>query len=123
MACCTERGTRNLTRSCLRLRLSVFTMAVFLSLSFLLGSAAHGNGRFQGVVIHIARAKHQLFGIQKLGLDPRPQELFGGHAVVTEKTAGGKGRRGQNAHPADFLCTHIGLEQKINAHRHPEGQQ
>ena len=35
--------------------------------------------------------------------------------MVAEKTAGGKGRRGQNAHPADFLCTHIGLEQKINA--------
>ena len=73
-------------------------------------------------MIHIARAKHQLFGIQKLGLDPRPQELFGGHAVVTEKTAGGKGRRGQNAHPADFLCTHIGLEQKIYARRHAEGK-
>ena len=73
-------------------------------------------------MIHIARAKHQLFGIQKLGLDPRPQKLFGGHAVVAEKTAGGKGRRGQNAHPTDFLCTHIGLEQKINAHGHAEGK-
>ena len=73
-------------------------------------------------MIHIVRAKHQLFGIQKLGLDPRPQELFGGHAVVAEKTAGGKGRRGQNAHPAYFLRAHIRLEQKINAHGYAEGK-
>lgn len=122
MASCTERGTLNLTRSCFRLRSSVFTMAFLLVLSFLFGAAAHGNGRFQSAVIHIVRPEHQLFGVQQFGLDPRPQELFGGHAVVAEKAAGGKGRGGQNAHPAHFLCAHIGLEQKINAHSHAEGK-
>ena len=50
-------------------------------------------------------------------------QLLGGHTVVGEESASREGRGGQDADPADFLCSQQRTEQKINAHCHPEGQQ
>ena len=42
--------------------------------------------------------------------------------MVGEKTAGGKGRGTQNAHPADFFGADIRLQGKVNAYGNTDRQ-
>ena len=130
MASCTERGIRNLSRSALVALLRVLIIGILLiwfrgrsifssrfvaaSLFLLTGRLFPLlNGRLQCLVVQAVRPKDKAAGCQNLGLEPRPQSLFCGHAVVGEKAAGSERSCSQNADPAHTFCTHQRVEYKI----------
>ena len=97
-------------------------MGVFLHRQTSLSLHACADGGLHGFVVATVGLEHKAFRAEDFRLEPSPQHLFGGHAVVGEKTAGGKGRGTQNAHPADFFCADIRLQGKVNAHRYADRQ-
>ena len=97
-------------------------MGVFLHRQTSLSLYARTDGGLHGFVIVAVGFEHKLFRAEDFRLEPRPQHLFGGHAVVGKKTAGGKGRGTQNAHPADFFCADIRLQGKVNAYCNTDRQ-
>lgn len=97
-------------------------MGVFLHRLASLSFHARTDGGLQcGVIISVG-LEHKALRAEDFRLEPRPKHLFGGHAVVGEKTAGGKGRGTQNAHPADFFCADIRLQGKVNAYCNTDRQ-
>ena len=97
-------------------------MGVFLHRQTSLSLHACANGGLHGFVVVAVGLEHKAFRAEDFRLEPRPQHLFGGHAVVGEKAAGGKGRGTQNAHPADFFGADIRLQGKIDADSHADRQ-
>ena len=97
-------------------------MGVFLHGLASLSLHACADGGLHGFVIVAVGFEHKAFRAEDFRLEPRPQHLFGGHAVVGEKTAGGKGRGTQNAHPANFFGADIRLQGKVDAHCHADRQ-
>ena len=97
-------------------------MGVFLHRQTSLSLYARTDGGLHGFVVIAVGFEHKAFRAEDFRLEPRPQHLFGGHAVVGEKTAGGKRRSAQDAHPADFLGADIRLQGKVNANRHRHSQ-
>ena len=88
-----------------------------------LALAALGNGRLHNLVVQAIRLEYQPFGHEDFRFDPCPQQLFGRHAVVAEKSAGGERRSAQDTHPAHLLCADDGSQAKIKAHRRAKRQQ
>ena len=97
-------------------------MRIFLHKQPSLSFGARADGGLHGFVVVTVGLEHKAFRAEDFRLEPRPQHLFGGHAVVGEKTAGGKGRGTQNAHPADFFGADIRLQGKIDADSHADRQ-
>ena len=97
-------------------------MGVFLHRQTSLSLHARADGGLHGFVVATVGLEHKAFRAEDFRLEPRPQHLFGGHAVVGKKTAGGKGRGTQNAHPADFFCADIRLQGKVNAYCNADRQ-
>lgn len=97
-------------------------MGVFLHRLASLSLHACANGGLHGFVIIAVGFEHKAFRAEDFRLEPRPQHLFGGHAVIGEKNAGGKRRGAQDAHPADFLGANIRLQGKVDAHCHADRQ-
>ena len=97
-------------------------MRIFLHRQTSLSFHARTDGGLQGFVIVTVGFEHEAFRAEDFRLEPRPQHLFGGHAVIGEKTAGGKRRGAQDAHPADFLGANIRLQGKVDAHCHADRQ-
>lgn len=97
-------------------------MGVFLHRQTSLSFHARADGGLQGFVIVTVGFEHEAFRAENFRLEPRPQHLLGGHAVVGEEPAGGKRCSAQDAHPADFFGSDIRLQGKVDAHRHANGQ-
>ena len=97
-------------------------MGVFLHRLASLSFHARTDGGLHGFVVIAVGLEHKAFRAEDFRLEPRPQHLFSGHAVVGKKTAGGKGRGTQNAHPADFFCADIRLQGKVNAYCNTDRQ-
>ena len=97
-------------------------MGVFLHRQTSLSLYARTDGGLYGIVIISVRLEYKTFRAENFGFNPRPKYLFGGHAVVGEKPAGGKGCGAQDAHPADFFGADIRLQGKVNAHGHADRQ-
>ena len=97
-------------------------MGVFLHRLASLSLHARTDGGLHGFVVATVGLEHKAFRAEDFRLEPRPQHLFSGHAVVGKKTAGGKGRGTQNAHPADFFCADIRLQGKVNAYCNTDRQ-
>ena len=97
-------------------------MGVFLHRQTSLSLYARTDGGLHGFVVVTVGLEHKAFRAEDFRLEPRPQHLFGGHAVVSKESTGGKGRGTQNAHPADFLGTNIRLQGKIDADSHADRQ-
>ena len=97
-------------------------MGVFLHRQTSLSLYARTDGGLHGFIVVTVGLEHKAFRAEDFRLEPRPQHLFGGHAVVGKKTAGGKGRGTQNAHPADFFCADIRLQGKVNAYCNTDRQ-
>ena len=97
-------------------------MGVFLHRQTSLSLYARTDGGLQcGVIIGVG-LEHEAFRAENFGFHPRPKHLFGSHAVVGEKPAGGKGRGTQNAHPADFSGADIWLQGKVDAYCNADRQ-
>ena len=97
-------------------------MGVFLHRQTSLSLYARTDGGLQcGVIIGVG-LEHEAFRAENFGFHPRPKHLFGSHAVVGEKPAGGKGRGTQNAHPADFFGADIWLQGKVDAYCNADRQ-
>ena len=73
--------------------------------------------------VQIFRPEHQLSGIQQLRADDGEEELFKGHAVVSEKATEGEGERRQDADPADLPAAQHIAQAEVQPHRHQDGQQ
>ena len=73
--------------------------------------------------VQIFRPEHQFSGIQQFGADDGEEELFKGHAVVSEKAAQGEGECRHDADPADLPAAHHIVQSEIQPHRHQDGQQ
>ena len=97
-------------------------MGVFLHSLASLSFHARTNGGLHGFVVIAVGFEHEFLGAEDFRLEPCPKHLFGGHAVVGEKAAGGKGRGTKNAHPADFFGSDIRLQGKVDAHCHADRQ-
>ena len=97
-------------------------MGVFLHRQTSLSLYARTDGGLHGFVVVAVGPEHKAFRAEDFRLEPRPQHLFGGHAMVGEKAAGGKGGGTQDAHPADFFCADIRLQGKIDADSHADRQ-
>ena len=97
-------------------------MRIFLHRQPSLSFHARADGGLQGFVIVTVGFEHEAFRAENFRFEPRPKHLFGGHAVVGEKTTSRKRRGAQDAHPADFLGADIRLQGKVDAHRHANGQ-
>ena len=97
-------------------------MGVFLHRQPSLSLHARADGGLHGFIVATVGLEHKAFRAEDFRLEPRPQHLFGGHAMVGEKAAGGKRRSAQNAHPADFFGADIRLQGKVNAHRYADRQ-
>ena len=97
-------------------------MGVFLHRLASLSLHTRTDGGLHGFVVATVGLEHKAFRAEDFRLEPRPQHLFSGHAVVGKKTAGGKGRGTQNAHPADFFCADIRLQGKVNAYCNTDRQ-
>ena len=97
-------------------------MRIFLHRLASLSLYARTDGGLHGFVVVTVGLEHKAFRAEDFRLEPRPQHLFSGHAVVGKKTAGGKGRGTQNAHPADFFCADIRLQGKVNAYCNTDRQ-
>ena len=97
-------------------------MGVFLHRLASLSFHARADGGLHSFVIVAVGLELKALRAEDFRLEPHPKHLFGGHAVVGEKTAGGKGRGTQNAHPADFFCADIRLQGKVNAYCNTDRQ-
>ena len=97
-------------------------MSVFLHRLASLSLDARADGGLHGFVVVTVGLEHKAFRAEDFRLEPRPKHLFGGHAMVGEKAAGGKRRSAQNAHPADFFCADIRLQGKVNAYCNADRQ-
>ena len=97
-------------------------MGVFLHRLASLSFHARADGGLHSFVIVAVGLELKALRAEDFRLEPHPKHLFGGHAVVGEKTAGGKGRGTQNAHPADFFGADIRLQGKVDAHCHADRQ-
>ena len=97
-------------------------MGVFLHRLASLSLYARADGGLHGFVVATVGLEHKAFRAEDFRLEPRPQHLFGGHAVIGEEPAGGKGCRTQDAHPADFLGANIRLQGKVNAYCNTDRQ-
>ena len=97
-------------------------MGVFLHRLASLSLHACANGWLYGFVIVAVGPEHKAFRAENFRLEPSPKHLFGGHAMVGEKAAGGKRRSAQNAHPADFFGADIRLQGKVDAYCHADRQ-
>lgn len=97
-------------------------MGVFLHSLASLSLYARTDGGLHGFVVVTVGLEHKAFRAEDFRLEPRPQHLFGGHAVIGEEPAGGKGCGTQNAHPADFFGADIRLQGKIDADSHADRQ-
>ena len=97
-------------------------MGVFLHRQTSLSLHACADGGLHGFVVATVGLEHKAFRAEDFRLEPCPQHLFCGHAVVGEKTAGGKGRGTQDAHPADFFGADIRLQGKVNAYCNTDRQ-
>lgn len=97
-------------------------MRIFLHRQTSLSLHARADGGLHGFVVVAVGLEHKAFRAEDFRLEPRPQHLFGGHAVIGEKTAGGKRRGAQDAHPADFLGANIRLQGKVDAHCYADRQ-
>lgn len=97
-------------------------MGVFLHRQTSLSLYSRTDGGLHGFVVVTVGLEHKAFRAEDFRLEPRPKHLFGGHAVVGEEPAGGKGCGTQNAHPADFFGADIRLQGKVNAHCHADRQ-
>ena len=84
-------------------------MRIFLHKQPSLSFGARADGGLHGFVVVTVGLEHKAFRAENFGFYPRLQHLFGGHAVVGEKAAGGKRRSAQDAHPADFFGADIRL--------------
>ena len=73
--------------------------------------------------VQIFRPEHQLSGIQQLRADDSEEELFKGHAVISEKATQGEGERRQDADPADLPVAQHVAQAEVQPHRHQDGQQ
>ena len=97
-------------------------MGVFLHRLASLSLYARADGGLHGFVVVTVGLEHKAFRAEDFRLEPRPQHLFGGHAMVGKKAAGGKRRSAQNAHPADFFGADIRLQGKVNAYCNTDRQ-
>ena len=97
-------------------------MSVFLHRLASLSLDARADGGLHGFVVVTVGLEHKAFRAEDFRLEPRPQHLFGGHAVVGEEPAGGKRCSAQDAHPANFLGANIRLQGKIDADSHADRQ-
>ena len=97
-------------------------MGVFLHRQTSLSLYARANGGLHGFVIVTVGPEHKALRAEDFRLEPRPKHLFGGHAVVGEEPAGGKGCGTQNAHPADFFCADKRLQCKVDTYGYSHGQ-
>ena len=97
-------------------------MDVFLHRQTSLSLYARTDGGLHGFVVATVGLEHKAFRAEDFRLEPSPQHLFGGHAVVGEKAAGGKRRSTQDAHPADFFGADIRLQGKVNAYCNTDRQ-
>ena len=97
-------------------------MGVFLHRQTSLSLYARTDGGLHGFVVVTVGLEHKAFRAEDFRLEPRPKHLFGGHAVVGEEPAGGKGCGTQNAHPADFFGADIRLQGKVNAYCNTDRQ-
>ena len=97
-------------------------MGVFLHRLASLSLYARTDGGLHGFVVVTVGLEHKAFRAEDFRLEPRPQHLFGGHAVIGEEPAGGKRRGPQDAHPADFFGADIRLQGKIDADSHADRQ-
>ena len=97
-------------------------MGVFLHRQTSLSLYARADGGPHGFVVVTVGLEHKAFRAEDFRLEPRPKHLFGGHAVVGEKAAGGKRRSAQDAHPADFFGADIRLQGKVNAYCNTDRQ-
>lgn len=84
-------------------------MRIFLYRQTSLSLHACADGGLHGFVVIAVGFENKALRAEDFRLEPRPQHLFGGHAVVGEKAAGGKRRSTQDAHPADFFGADIRL--------------
>ena len=83
---------------------------------------ARADGGLHGFVVVTVGLEHKAFRAEDFGLEPSPKHLFGGHAVVSKESTGGKRCGAQNAHPADFFGADIRLQGKVNAHCNADRQ-
>ena len=97
-------------------------MRIFLHRQTSLSFHARTDGGLHGFVVVAVGFEHEFLGAEDFRLEPRPQHLFGGHAVVGEESTGGKRRGAQDAHPADFLGADIRLQGKVDAHCYADRQ-
>lgn len=81
------------------------------------------NGRLQRLVVQAVRPEDKAARHEDLGLEPSPQGLLCGHAVVGKETADGEGGRPQNTDPAHAFRSHQRVEQKIKLDRGAQRQQ
>ena len=97
-------------------------MGVFLHRQTSLSLYARTDGGLHGFVVIAVGFEHEFLGAEDFRLEPCPKHLFGGHAVVGEKTTSRKRRSTQDAHPADFFGADIRLQGKVDAHCHADRQ-
>ena len=97
-------------------------MGVFLHRLASLSLYARADGGLHGFVVVTVGLEHKAFRAEDFGLEPSPKHLFGGHAVVSKESTGGKRCGAQNAHPADFFGADIRLQGKVNAHCNADRQ-
>ena len=97
-------------------------MGVFLHRQTSLSLYARTDGGLHGFVVIAVGFEHKAFRAEDFRLEPRPKHLFGGHAVVGEEPAGGKGCGAQDAHPADFFGADMRLQGKVDADSHADRQ-
>ena len=97
-------------------------MCVFLHRQTSLSLYARTDGGLHGFVVVTVGLEHKAFRAEDFRLEPRPKHLFGGHAVVGEKTTSRKRRSAQDAHPADLFGADIRLQGKVDAYCHADRQ-
>ena len=97
-------------------------MRVFLHGQPSLSFGARTNSGLHGIVIITIGLEHKALWTENFRFHPCPKHLFGGHTVIGEKAAGGKGGGTQDAHPADFFCADIRLQGKVNAYCNTDRQ-
>ena len=97
-------------------------MGVFLHRQTSLSFHARADGGLQGFVIVTVGFEHEAFRAENFGFHPRPKHLFGGHTVIGEKAAGGKGCGAQDAHPTDFFGADKRLQCKVDTYGYSHGQ-
>ena len=97
-------------------------MGVFLHRQTSLSLYARTDGGLHGFVVVTVGLEHKAFRAEDFGLEPSPKHLFGGHAVVSKESTGGKRCGAQNAHPADFFGADMRLQGKVDAYCHADRQ-